>query len=53
MWEMDRDPNADKEEYCTLYNKMDGREFARYQLSSMHSFIKCQTGVVFNYEYDD
>lgn len=53
MWVMDRDPNADKKEYITLYEKMDDREFARYQLSKMHSLFKSQTEVVFCYEYGD
>lgn len=39
--------------YYKLYNEMDGREFARYQLSKLHSLIENMTGIVIRYEYDD
>jgi len=39
--------------FIKLYQDMDGREFARFQLSRLHSLIKKETGIVIRYDYDD
>ena len=39
--------------FSRLYQDMDGRKFARFQLSRLHSLIKNETGIVIRYDYDD